>query len=241
RAARATSSRPMLAGTAVPSLASTIEVGDSSGRLQSITSREYGCRMVQASSRPASLRATPAMPMSQPMWRSISPGGRPRSPSARGIAWPAWSTTNSQGEAPRGRSSSSGAGSPGCSRPVALPRASEGTRGSVQFMLDHPQPGPELGIQLVAFAHLLDQPRRRACARDLVHGDVLGPVATALADLAQPGGADEGDLLAAGAGGGGADHQHLGALGGPAGLLFQLADRRVLDRFAGVDVADQAG
>src|SRR5690606_12816483 len=195
--------------------------------------------MVQASSSSASRRATPAMPMSQPMWRSISPGGRPRSPSARGIAWPAWSTTNSQGEVPSGRSSSSGAGSPACSSVACRP--SGGTRGAVEFMLDHPQPGPELGVQLVAFAHLAHQPGRGGGARDLVDGDVLGAVAAALADLAQAGGTHERDLLAAGPGGGGADHQHLGALGGPAGLLLQLADRRGLDRFAGIDVADQAG
>ena len=57
-------------------------------------------------------RPGPATPMSQAMCRSSSAGGRPRSPSARGISRPAWSPRSRNGEAAPGFRATTGAGSP---------------------------------------------------------------------------------------------------------------------------------
>src|SRR5436853_3599310 len=58
------------------------------------------------------------MPMSQAMWRSSSLAGRPSLPSCRGIARPAWSPVKKNSEAPAGRNTRTGAGSPSPSRRV---------------------------------------------------------------------------------------------------------------------------
>src|SRR5690606_17303957 len=70
-------------------------------------------------------------------------------------------------------------------------------RRSVRLVVDHPKPGPELQVELVALGVLLHQPRGRGGARDCMHGDVLVRHAAAFANAAQVAGAGEGDALVA--------------------------------------------
>ena len=59
-------------------------------------------------------------------------------------------------------------------------------RRPVRIALEHPQPGPQLQVELVAFALLLHQPCRRLRARHRVHGDVLAVDAAAFARAHRP-------------------------------------------------------
>src|SRR5690606_35192206 len=139
------------------------------------------------------------------------------------------SASSTNGDAPCGLCTVNTAGSSAPSSAVEVCRPESATWPPVEVVFDHPQAGPQLGVQLVAFAHLFHQPCGGAAAWNGVHGDVFAGIAATFADLAQARGTHEGDLLAAGAGGGGADHQHFGVVGGPAGFFLQLAHGRILD------------
>src|SRR5690606_14823000 len=156
--------------------------------------------------------------------------------SAAGTAWPAWSAINRYGERPSARRTANGGGSAAESSGASNAAFASGViRGSgasraVRVVVDHPQSGPELEVEFVAFGVLAHQPRRRFAARHGVHDDVLVVHAAAVADLLQVERAGEGDALIAHARGGRADQQHVDAPGLPAGFLDQFAPRRRLQR-----------
>src|SRR5690606_20519093 len=100
-------------------------------------------------------------------------------------------------------------------RGAGAARASGGR--AVGVVVDHPQPGPELEVELVARGVLLHQPGRRVGTRDGVHGDGLVAHAAAFADPAQVARAGEGDALVAHARRRGPHQQHVDAAGLPAG------------------------
>ena len=65
--------------------------------------------------------------------------------------------------------------------PKAGRRRRSAGRRAVRVVFDHPQPGPELEVQFVAFGVFLHQPAWSVGARHGVHGDVLVVDAAAFA------------------------------------------------------------
>jgi len=89
-----------LPGIRVVSLSHINDSALPGGRLQSMTSREYVCRIRKAASRAASFTATAAAPISQAMWRRRSSVDTPSEFSLRGTSAPAWSQAKKNDDRP---------------------------------------------------------------------------------------------------------------------------------------------